>query len=129
MPNELPATSSKSDSVAMTTQQQKRAQKKVTKNADGHYVCECGYNAKERKNRLTNHQDKHCNMFKKTVRTDIQCPVCDKEFSYDGLKAHILSFTKVDRKHQTYVKAHANRSVDQHKLDLDYINEKYGPKN
>lgn len=99
----------------------------VTKNSAGQYKCDCGYNAGHRKNRLTNHQKKHCSKRQKSVRTDIPCPICNKEYTYDGLKSHLLPFTKT-RKSQTYNAAHESRNADEHKLVLQNVKATYGPK-
>lgn len=107
---------------------QKTNKIEVKKNADGMYECVCGYKCGKLKNRLTNHMQKYCKQLERTVRKDIPCPVCEKEFTYEGLKSHIMPFTKHNRKHQTYSAAHSMRSSQEHKDDLKFVVEKYGPK-
>lgn len=110
-----------------TTKQQLK--KLLKKNTDGNYVCDCGYHAGTRSNRLINHQMQYCPNREVSVRTDIPCPVCAKTFTYDGLKSHLLPFTKTNRKSSTtYNEAHEHKNAIEHEKILTNVKNMYGPK-
>lgn len=102
--------------------------KLLKKNAEGIYVCDCGYNAGNKSNRLINHQLQHCPNREKAVRTDIPCPICAKQFTYGGLKSHLLPFTRTNRKISTYNEAHADKNSKEHQEVLQKVKAMYGPK-
>lgn len=123
--SEMSKTSFNKEARATGKQQLKRLLKK---NEDGHYVCDCGYSAGNRSNRLLNHQLKYCPNREVSVRTDIPCPVCDKTFTYDGLKSHLLPFTRANRKSGTYNEAHGSKNAADHQAILAKVKIMYGPK-
>lgn len=121
-------TASNQFSAEALEQIKEQLKKLMRKNADGHYVCDCNYNAKKRKNHLLNHQLQHCENREVVVRTDIPCPVCKKTFTYDGLKTHLLPFTRPNKKGGTYNAAHGTKTAADHQAILSDIKIKYGPK-
>lgn len=120
-------------SVASTNKEiqpreREQLKKLLKKNAVGIYVCDCGYNAGTRSHRILNHQLQHCSNREKSVRTDIPCPVCEKTFTYDGLKSHLLPFTRSNKKSGTYNEAHTSKTAVEHQGILAEVKIKYGPK-
>lgn len=93
------------------------------------YVCECGYDAGNRKNRLTNHQKQFCKLLPRTVKLDFSCPICGIPKTYDGMKSHLLQFANPKRKNQTREgSAHAGKDAAYHSQELEKFKAKYGPK-
>lgn len=93
------------------------------------YVCECGYNAGDRKNRLTNHQNEHCKLYPRTVKSDYLCPICGINKTYNAMKSHLLQFANVNRKNKTReVSGHAGKDAAYHLRELEKFKAKYGPK-
>lgn len=90
------------------------------------YICDCGYDAKRKISRLIKHQQQHCTK-RKVTAPFFPCPVCNKEFTYDGLKSHLLPFTKTLSR-GTYNKEHAIVNIDDHKKHLEEVKSRYGPK-
>lgn len=94
------------------------------------YVCKCGYDAKNKKNRSTNHQRQFCKLIPRTVKAEYLCPICGgDDKTYDQVKSHLLQFINPKRKNQTRPNSlHADTSVDEHKRALAWFKNKYGPK-
>lgn len=91
------------------------------------YICECGYDAKRKKARLTNHQQEgHCHLYQRTAPL-IPCPVYSKTFTYGGLKSHLLPFTKPSIR-GTYSEEHAMVNIEKHKQHYEEVKSKFAPK-
>lgn len=118
----IPTTDTTPSAATLTQHEQTGINLRQTKE----YICICGYNAKNKSHRLKNHQKQYCKMMKKSVPVH-PCPICGKQFSYDGLKSHLLAFTKTERG-GTYKEEHATVSKDDHKKILEEVKSKYGPK-
>lgn len=93
------------------------------------WICECGYDAKGRKNRLTNHQKQFCRLIPRSVKTDFFCPVCKIQKLYDAIKSHLLQFTNPNRKNETRkTSPHASIPPQYHVDILKQFKAKFGPK-
>lgn len=91
------------------------------------YVCDCGYNAGKLKNRLTNHQKQFCKKRPRSVPTDLKCPICGIQNTYEAIKSHLGQFTRKGRINEARDVRH-KQSNEFHQTMLDEFKANYGPK-
>lgn len=88
------------------------------------YICEeCGYNAKNRKNRLTVHMLRH-----KKGDPEIPvfpCEVCGEKMTYIALRSHLRHMANPNRKYGLRHPKHASLSAAEHQKILDRLKLKY----
>lgn len=65
------------------------------------YICKCGYDAGNRKNRLTTHQNQFCKEHKRSVPCNQRCPICGIENTYFAIKSHLAQIAREGRKNNT----------------------------
>lgn len=94
---------------------------------DPKFVCVCGYRT-NLKNRLTSHQAGYCSVIPPTVNKNFACPICGVKNSYDGIRAHLVQFTKEERQNQARNSKHSEKNAAEHQKALDDFKTNYGPK-
>lgn len=92
------------------------------------YECKCG-RIMTIKSRIITHLEKgRCKSQRNERKAPmIPCPVCKKQFVFDGLKSHLNPFTKPSSR-STYNRYHAMVSVERHKKIFAEVVEQFGPK-
>lgn len=91
------------------------------------YICDCGYDAGELKNRLITHQKQFCKVHEPSVPDNLRCPICGIQNTYLGIKSHLAQFARAGRENKTRDARHQITNVD-HLDALAAFKKKYGPK-
>lgn len=91
------------------------------------YICDCGYDAGELKNRLITHQKQFCKVHEPSVPNNLRCPICGIQNTYLGIKSHLAQFARAGRENKTRDARHQITNVD-HLDALAAFKKKYGPK-
>lgn len=85
------------------------------------FLCsKCGYVAK-RKYTLQNHEKFHCSKSNVKVVKNQKCPICFKSYTHNGLRSHLLGFTKASSTGRTPRGAHALYTPEEHSTHLAKI--------
>lgn len=91
------------------------------------YICECGYNAGDLKNRLMTHQKQFCKLYIRSVPSNLRCPICGIQNTYLAIKSHLTQFIRAGRKNKTRDARH-QIATQSHIDALAAFKKKYGPK-